>query len=468
MLKYNIVMNVGKIVAINGFIVDIEFLTGKMPRILHALSTIKNGKEHFFEVQLHLGNNTARCISMERTNGLARGDIIINTEKPLQIKVGNAVKGRVMSTTSVALDGQAIENAQEKSIYSAPPKFDEISSTTQIIETGVKVIDLFTPYTKGAKIGFFGGAGVGKTVLITEFIHNVAMAHNGYSVFIGSGERTREGLELVEAMKSSGVIAPNIIDSRVTILFGGMGKSPSERNKVVPAGLSVAEHFVEKEKKDVLIFIDNIFRFIQAGSEISTLLGKMPSSAGYQPTLTWELGQIQDRIVSTSHGSITSMQTVYIPADDINDPAPRALFTHLTSQVVLSREIAAAGIYPAVDPLLSSSQELSIEIVGKKHYEVALEVKKLISEYKSLKSIIGIFGTDDLTDQQKQCVSRSKKILNFFSQPMYTAEKFTGKAGKFVKTKDTINSVSRIIDGEFDKVHESKFLMIGSIDDIRV
>jgi ATP synthase F1 beta subunit len=460
-------MNSGKIVAISGLVVDVEFVSSHVPLILSALSITKNDQEYLLEVQVHLGNNTVRCVSLHRTIGLARGDIVFDLGKPLQINVGDGIKGRVMSTTSAPLDGLEMSPMEMRSIYTLPPSIKDISENTEVIETGVKVIDLFTPYVKGGKIGFLGGAGVGKTVLITELIHNIAMAHNGYSVFIGSGERTREGLELFEAMKNSGVISQNTLESRVTILFGGMGKTPSERSKVVHAGLSVAEYFVEKEKKDVLIFIDNIFRFVQAGSEISTLLGKSPANAGYQPNLIGELGEVQDRIASTSNGSITSVQAVYIPADDLNDPAPRALFSHLTSQVVLSREIAASGIYPAVDPLLSSSQELKISLVGKKHYDVSLEAKKLINEYKSLKSIISIFGIDDLTEQQKQSVSRARKILNFFSQPMFTAEKFTGKTGKFVSISDTIQSVTRIIDGEFDKVHESKFHMIGSVDDIK-
>jgi F-type H+-transporting ATPase subunit beta len=460
-------MSSGKIIAINGLIIDVEF-GAKLPNILGALSVKKNDKEYLLEVQMHLGNNTVRCISLERTIGLARGDVVTDLDSTLKVKVGPGIRGRVMNATSVPLDGMQIESLEERSIYNSPPSVNNISENTEIIETGIKVIDLFTPYVKGGKIGFFGGAGVGKTVLITELIHNIATAHNGYSIFIGSGERTREGLELWDAMKSSGVIPQNLEESRVTILFGGMGKTPAERSRVVHSGLSVAEYFVEKEKKDVLIFIDNIFRFIQAGSELSTLLGKTPANSGYQPNLVGELGEIQDRIASTKHGSITSVQAVYIPADDLNDPAPKALFTHLTSQIVLSREIASNGIYPAVDPLLSSSQELKSSLVGEEHYNIALECKKLINEYKSLKSIIAIFGTDDLTEQQKLCVHRARKLLNFFSQPMVTAEKFTGKPGKFVKISDTISSVTRIMEGEFDRIHESKFYMIGSVDEIKV
>jgi len=458
-------MNSGIITEINGLIVDFEF-KDKLPKILNLLICKKNKIEYKFEVQMHIGNSIVRCICFSATTGLSRGDIAVDTNKPLQVNTGDEVKGRVLDTIGNILDNQIkLKNKDLSSIYQEPCSFEELSTECSIIETGIKAIDLFTPYIKGGKIGFFGGAGVGKTVLITELIHNIAMKGNGYSVFIGSGERTREGLELYQSMIDSGVInLEDLSKSNATILFGGMSKTPLERARVVEAGLSVASHF--SQNRDVLLFIDNVFRFIQANTEISTLLGRIPSSVGYPPNLATMVGEIQDRITYTKKGSITSIQAIYVPADDLSDPAPQTLATHLTSQVVLSREIAASGIYPAIDPISSFSQELQASIVGDLHYEVALNAKKLINEYNNLKSIIAIFGMDDLTSEQKLIVNRARKILNFLSQPMFTAEKFTGKKGKFVPINDTIKSVKKILDGLYDNTNENKFYMIGSTDEI--
>lgn len=456
----------GKIIQINGLVIDVEF-QGNLPKILCAIYVSKNEKEFLLEVESHIGKNVVRCISIKNPIGLCRGDVVTSEGKQIEIPVGPTVKGRVLDTLGNPLDGLGAINAKKRSIHKNAPAFTELSDRINIQETGVKVIDLFTPYVLGGKIGFFGGAGVGKTVLITELIHNVAIENKGYSVFIGSGERTREGLELYEAMLSSGVIKEQREESNTTILFGGMDKSPLERSRVVQAGLTVAEYFVEEEKKDVLLFIDNIFRFIQAGAEISTLMGKLPANVGYQATLASEIGQIQDRITCTKNGSITSIQAVYVPADDLSDPAPATVFGHLTSKVVLSRDIASAGIFPAIDPLLSSSQELSEKIVGEEHFNVASKAKKVIAEYKSLKGIIAIFGIEDLTNDQKIVINRARKIINFLSQPFFTAEKFTGRPGKFVPVKNTVKAVREILEGLYDHIHESKFYMIGDIDEAK-
>ena len=451
----------GKIIGISGLVVDVEF--EHSPKILDAVYLIKNKKKIVMEVSQYLGSSIFRCVSMNSTRGFKRGDIVFDTESPIKIGVGNGTLGRVINPLGEPLDGRDEYGFErEDIIHKKPPAFTELSNNVAILETGIKVLDLFAPYVKGGKIGFFGGAGVGKTVLITELIHNIAMKHDGYSVFIGAGERIREGLELYESMIDSSVIDLEGNNSRVSMVLGQMSESPGQRNRVVHSGLTIAEKFLE-EGKDVLLFVDNIFRFVQAGSEISTLLGRTPSVLGYQPTLIKEIGEIQDRIVSTKTGSITSIQAIFIPADDMTDPAPAATFNHLSGQVLLDRSIAATGIFPAVNPLLSNSKELTPKNLGQRHYDLANSAKKLLQEYQELKNIIAIFGDQELSQEQKTVVKRARILQNFLSQPMFTAAKFTGKEGKYVKLSETLEGVEKILSGEYDEFSTTSFYMIGKI-----
>ncbi len=459
----------GKIIKIQGLVVDIEFSKiEELPDIYNALTMLKNDKKYVFEVLQHLGSKIVRCVSMMSIAGLKRGDLVINTKNPLKAKVGNCVLGRVVDALCEPLDNRdEIDDRKNLPIHRAAPSYKNLSIITNILPTGIKAIDLFTPYTKGRKIGFFGGAGVGKTVIITELIRNIAVMHEGYSVFIGAGERVREGLDLYESMVDSGVIDLEGDDSKVAVVLGQMCEPPGQRNRVVHTGLTIAENFAEDQKKDVLLFIDNVFRFIQAGSEISTLLGRTSSSMGYQPTLLNEIGAVQDRIASTKNGSITSVQAVYVPADDFTDPAPVAIFKHLNCQVVLNRKIAASGIFPAIDPLMSSSNEFSPSIVGEEHYNIANKAKQILQEYEELKSIIAIFGTEDLSYEQKHLLKIAERLRNFLSQPMFTAEKFTGKPGKLVTIQQTIEGVSEILCGSLNHIDEHNFYMIGDISEAK-
>lgn len=457
----------GRIIQISGLVIDVEFI-GHCPKILNCLYILKNREKIIMEVMQHLGGNVFRCVSMKSTRGLQRGDVIFDTELPMQIGVGESVLGRVINPLGEALDGlDDYEYKQENSIHKSAPNFNDLSTEVSTLETGIKVLDLFTPYMRGGKIGFFGGAGVGKTVLITELIHNIAMAHSGYSVFVGAGERIREGLELYESMIHSEVIDLEGNNSKVAMILGQMCEPPGQRNRVVHAGLTIAEFFAQ-QGKDILLFIDNVFRFVQAGAEISTLLGRTPSVLGYQPTLATEIGEIQDRIASTKNGSITSVQAIYVPADDLTDPAPATIFNHLDSQVVLDRKIAASGIFPAVDPIGSSSRELSTNSVGERHYNLSNNCKKLLQEYQDLKSIIAIFGDQELSEDQKTTVKKARILQNFLSQPMFTAEKFTGIKGKFVKLSETLDGVERILNDEFNHIFPSAFYMIGGVDEAKI
>ncbi|MFN9113592.1 MAG: F0F1 ATP synthase subunit beta [Bacteroidota bacterium] len=456
----------GKIVNISELIVDVEF-TDHTPKILNCLYIMKGGDKITLEVAQHLNGNIFRCIAMKATKGLKRNDVVFDTESSLKIPIGKGLLGRVINPLGEILDGLDEYNYEEEcEIYKKPPAFSKISTETTILETGIKVLDLFTPYTKGGKIGFFGGAGVGKTVLINELIYNIAVAHDGLSVFVGAGERIREGLDLYESMKESQVI--NLEgESKVVMVLGQMCEVPFQRNRCVLTGLSVAEYFANKGK-DILLFIDNAFRFVQAGAEISTLLGRMPSILGYQPNLSTEIGEIQDRITSTNDGSITSIQAIYVPADDITDPAPSTIFEHLGSKLVLSRNIAAKGFFPAVDPLASSSRQLCPEIVGQEHYDIATNAKNVLQQYKNLESIIAIFGDHELSEDQKTIVKRARILQNFLTQPMFTAKAFSGKEGKFVKLSETLDGVKRILLGEFDEEFAGDFYMIGDISEKRV
>lgn len=458
----------GKIIGINGLVVDVECNDESIPPILtqlHMIKTIQqNMKKYVFEVNQHLGGNVVRCIAITSTKGLSRNDLVEICNHGMQIPVGSQVLGRVLNVFGEGLDGYEDPDCRTQPIHKNPPEFKNLSCKSKILTTGIKAIDLFTPYAKGGKIGFFGGAGVGKTVLIAELINNIAKNHGGNSVFVGTGERIREGLDLYEDMINNGTI--NLEgESKVALLYGQMCEPPGQRSRIVHAGLTVAEEFME-QGQDVLLFIDNIFRFVQAGSELSILLDNMPSQMGYQCNLANEIGSVQDRIVSTKKGSITSIQAIFIPADDLTDPAPAMLLSHFDGQIVLSRQMAARGIYPAIDILESCSSRLDPLIVGDTHYNAAIGAKKLIQEYAEIKNIIAIFGEDDLTDQQKLVVNRSKKLENFFSQPMIVAEKFTGKQGKFVELNETIEIVNKIINGHYDSYSPLSFYMIGGIEDL--
>ena len=452
--------HIGKVVQVMGPVLDIRFRDGELPALLNAVELENNGKKLIVEVAQHIGDNVVRCIAMAATDGLVRGTDAVDTGEPIKVPVGDECLGRVFNLLGEPVDEQpAPENIERWPIHRPAPAFDEQESATEILETGIKVVDLICPYAKGGKIGLFGGAGVGKTVLIQELINNVANQHGGISVFTGVGERTREGNDLYNEMKESGVI------DKTVLVYGQMNEPPGARMRVGLSGLTMAEYFRDQEGQDVLLFIDNIFRFTQAGSEVSALLGRMPSAVGYQPTLATEMGALQERITSTNKGSIPSVQAVYVPADDLTDPAPATTFAHLDATTVLSRQISSLGIYPAVDPLDSTSRILTPEIVGQEHYEVARAVQTILQRYTELQDIIAIMGMDELSEEDKLTVSRARKIQRFLSQPFSVAEQFTGMKGKYVPIKETIRGFKEIIEGMHDDLPESAFLFVGTIDE---
>ncbi|MCQ2814769.1 MAG: F0F1 ATP synthase subunit beta [Bacilli bacterium] len=460
----NETFNQGKIIQVVGPIVDVQFKDSHLPELLTALKVNNNGKELTLEVAQHIGDDVVRAVSMGPTEGLVRGLNCFSTEKPIEVPVGEATLGRMFNVLGEPIDGLGDENLKDAirmSIHRNPPKFKEQSTKTEIFETGIKVIDLLCPYVKGGKIGLFGGAGVGKTVLIQELMNNIASEKGGISVFAGVGERSREGNDLYKEMKESGVL------SKTALIFGQMNEPPGARMRVGLSGLTMAEYFRDNAHQDVLLFIDNIFRFTQAGSEVSALLGRMPSAVGYQPTLATEMGQLQERITSTKDGSITSVQAIYVPADDLTDPAPATTFSHLDAKTVLDRNTAALGIYPAVDPLNSSSRALEPSIVGEEHYNVARKVIELLERYKELSDIIAILGMDELSDEDKLVVARARKIRNFLSQPFHVATHFNGIEGIYVKVSDTVRSFKEILDGKADDLPEVAFLYVGTIEDAR-
>ena len=451
----------GKISQIIGPVVDVEFEEGEVPSMYNALKLKKDGKDLTLEVMQHLGDNIVRCIAMSSTDGLVRGMTVEDQRSPIKIPVGEKTLGRIINVTGDVIDyGSPIDAEQYHSIHREAPSFSEQSTKTEVFETGIKVIDLIAPYPKGVKIGLFGGAGVGKTVLIQELIRNIAKEHGGYSVFTGVGERTREGNDLWLEMKQSGVI------DKTALVYGQMNEPPGARFRVALSGLTIAEYFRDIMKKDVLLFIDNIFRFVQAGSEVSALLGRMPSAVGYQPTLGTDMGSLQDRITSVKNGSITSVQAIYVPADDLTDPAPATTFAHLDATTVLSRQIVELGIYPAVDPLDSSSTILDPQVIGQEHYDVANKVKVILQKYKDLQDIIKILGMDELSEEDKKTVFRARKIQRFFSQPFFVAQEFTSVDGQYVPLKDTIKGFREIIEGKHDDVPEQAFVLSGSIDQV--
>ncbi len=458
---------IGKIVQILGPVVDVRFDEGTLPEIYTALKvtnpSIDNKKDNLvLEVVQHIGDSIARSIAMDSTEGLKRGLDVINTGDQITVPVGEETLGRIINVTGNPVDAKGPINSDKRyPIHRNAPKYDELNTSNEILVTGIKVVDLLAPYMKGGKIGLFGGAGVGKTVLIMELINNIAKVHGGYSVFCGVGERTREGTQLFGEMKESGVI------DRTSLIFGQMNEPPGARARVALSALSVAEYFREEQQKDVLLFVDNIFRFVQAGAEVSALLGRIPSAVGYQPTLASELGELQERITSTKQGSITSVQAVYVPADDYTDPAPATTFSHLDATTNLSRAIVEIGIYPAVDPLASSSRMLSAEIIGERHYTVARRVQEILQVYKNLQDIIAIMGMDELSDDDRKTVERARKIQKFLSQPFSVAEHFTGMKGVFVPLEDTIRSFEEIIDGKHDDLPEQAFYMVGTVEDAR-
>lgn len=460
-------MNKGRVISVTGPVVDIQFDRGHLPEILNAIKIEKQSTapgepsiDLTLEVSLHLGDNTVRCVSMSSTDGLVRGMEATDLGRPITVPVGTATLGRVFNVL-----GQPIDNAGEvvseftSSIHREAPKYDELSTQAEILETGIKVIDLLAPYSKGGKVGLFGGAGVGKTVTIQELINNIAQEHGGISVFAGVGERTREGNDLYNEMIESGVI------NKTAMVFGQMNEPPGARLRVALTGLTMAEYFRDQEGKDVLLFIDNIFRFTQAGSEVSALLGRMPSAVGYQPTLATEMGQLQERITSTKKGSVTSIQAIYVPADDYTDPAPATTFAHLDATTNLERKISEMGIFPAVDPLASSSRILAPNIVGEEHYNVAQGVKRLLQRYKELQDIINILGMDELSEEDKLTVSRARKIQRFLGQPFHVAEQFTGLKGKYVPIKETVRSFKEILEGKHDDLPEAAFIFVGAIEE---
>ena len=453
--------NVGTVIQVVGPVLDIKFADGHLPNLNNAIHIEHNGKTMTAEVAQHIGDNVVRCIAMSSTDGLVRGTEAIDTDGPIKVPVGKETLGRIFNLLGEAVDNKPTPDTDEHwPIHRPAPSYEEQESTTEILETGIKVVDLIAPYAKGGKIGLFGGAGVGKTVLIMELINNVAKQHGGISVFAGVGERTREGNDLYNEMKESGVI------NKTALVYGQMNEPPGARMRVALSGLTMAEYFRDKEGQDVLLFIDNIFRFTQAGSEVSALLGRMPSAVGYQPTLATEMGALQERITSTKKGSITSVQAVYVPADDLTDPAPATTFAHLDATTVLSRSIASLGIYPAVDPLESTSRILSPDVVGQEHYNVAREVQRILQRYKELQDIIAIMGMDELSEDDKLTVARARKIQRFLSQPFEVAEQFTGYQGKYVPLKETIRGFKEIIEGKHDAIPESAFLFAGTIDEV--
>ncbi len=451
----------GTVVQVIGPVLDIKFPDGQLPGLLNAIRVENGGKSLIVEVSQHIGDNVVRCIAMSSTDGLVRGAKAVDTGGPISVPVGRECLGRIFNLLGEPVDNlPAPETAERWPIHRDPPSYEEQQNTTEILETGIKVVDLICPYAKGGKIGLFGGAGVGKTVLIMELINNVAKQHGGLSVFTGVGERTREGNDLYNEMKESGVI------NKTALVYGQMNEPPGARMRVGLSGLTMAEYFRDKEHQDVLLFIDNIFRFTQAGSEVSALLGRMPSAVGYQPTLATEMGALQERITSTKEGSITSVQAVYVPADDLTDPAPATTFAHLDATTVLSRAISSLGIYPAVDPLDSTSRILSPDVVGQEHYEVARGVQQVLQRYKELQDIIAIMGMDELSEEDKITVNRARKIQRFLSQPFTVAEQFTGMEGRYVPLKETIRGFKEILEGKHDGLPESAFLFKGTIDEV--
>ena len=452
-------MSYGKIVQVMGPVVDVQF-DGTLPKIKDALEVNNNGKKAVMEVAQHIGNNIVRCIMLAASEGLYKDMQVEATGGSIKVPIGEKTLGRLFNVVGETIDDlESLDNEEHWSIHRKPPTFEEQSSKVEILETGIKVIDLLTPYQKGGKIGLFGGAGVGKTVLIQELITNVATQHGGYSIFTGVGERSREGNDLWNEMKESGVI------NKTALVFGQMNEPPGARMRVAETGLTMAEYFRDKEHQDVLLFIDNIFRFIQAGSEVSALLGRMPSAVGYQPTLATDVGELQERITSTKNGSITSVQAVYVPADDLTDPAPATTFAHLDATTVLSRKIVEKGIDPAVDPLESNSRILEADVVGEEHYEVARRVQEYLQKYKELQDIIAILGMEELSDEDKLAVYRARKLEKFLSQPFHVAETFTGLKGVYVPLKESIRGFKAIIDGEVDDLPEQAFFNVGTIDD---
>lgn len=451
--------NTGTVAQVMGPVVDVQFPEGSLPSIYNALTVPIGDKVLTVEVAQHIGNNTARCVAMSSTDGLQRHAVVTDTGKAIQVPVGRETLGRIFNVLGDAVDNKpAPETAEKWDIHRQAPGYEELSSSREILETGIKVIDLLCPYSKGGKIGLFGGAGVGKTVLIMELINNIATEHGGLSVFTGVGERTREGNDLYCEMKESGVL------EKTALVYGQMNEPPGARMRVALSGLTMAEYFRDEEEQDVLLFIDNIFRFTQAGSEVSALLGRMPSAVGYQPTLANEMGALQERITSTKKGSITSVQAVYVPADDLTDPAPATTFAHLDATTVLSRSIASQGLYPAVDPLESTSRILSPETVGEEHYAVAKEVQRILQRYRELMDIIAIMGMDELSDEDKLLVERARKIQKFLSQPLHVSEKFNGFQGEYVPLCETVRGFKEIIEGKHDDIPESCFLYVGTID----
>ena len=455
-------MNTGRIVRIAGPVTDVQFDGGVLPKIRDALTVENGGKTCVMEVASHIGADTVRCIMLGPCEGLSRGAKVVATGDVIKVPVGECTLGRMFNVLGNPIDGKPAPQSEEKwGIYRPAPDFEQQSPVAEVLETGIKVIDLMEPYAKGGKIGLFGGAGVGKTVLIQELIHNVAMEHGGYSIFTGVGERSREGNDLWREMQASGV------SDKTALVFGQMNEAPGVRMRVALTGLTMAEYFRDARNKDVLLFIDNIFRFVQAGSEVSTLLGRMPSAVGYQPTLANEMGELQERIASTRNGSVTSVQAVYVPADDLTDPAPATVFAHLDATTVLSRKIAEQGIYPAVDPLESTSRVLEAEIVGKEHYETARRVQETLQKYSELQDIIAILGMDELSEADKLTVYRARKVQRFLSQPFHVAEKFTGVKGVYVPVAETVKGFKAILDGEMDEYPEAAFYNVGTLDDVR-
>jgi F-type H+-transporting ATPase subunit beta len=464
-MEERFIMNKGRITQVIGPVVDVEFEAGKLPEIYHALKVTNPSVDDrewnlVLEVAQHLGENTVRTIAMDATDGLVRGQEALDTEKQIVMPVGPKTLGRIMNVVGEPVDEMGEVGAEKEwEIHRPAPEFTEQSTTVEAFETGIKVVDLLAPYARGGKIGLFGGAGVGKTVLIMELIHNIAKQHGGYSVFAGVGERTREGNDLWHEMKDSGVL------DKAALIYGQMNEPPGARARVALSALTVAEYFRDEEGQDVLLFIDNIFRFTQAGSEVSALLGRIPSAVGYQPTLATEMGELQERITTTSKGSITSVQAIYVPADDLTDPAPATAFAHLDATTVLSRQIAELGIYPAVDPLDSTSRILDPQVVGEEHYKCARDVQFVLQRYKDLQDIIAILGMDELSEEDKLVVARARKIQRFLSQPFFVAETFTGSPGKYVELKDTIKGFRDLVDGKYDDIPEQAFYLVGTMEE---
>ncbi len=454
-------MTTGTIQQVAGPVVDVRFEDGELPKIREVIEVESDGRRRTMEVSQHIGNDVVRCVMLADSDGLYRGMKVTAPGRSITVPVGKATLGRMFNVLGEPIDGgdPIPADAERMSIYRSAPGFSELAPSVEILETGIKVIDLLEPYARGGKIGLFGGAGVGKTVLIQELIHNVAMEHDGYSIFTGVGERSREGNDLWNEMRESGVL------SKTALVFGQMNESPGVRMRVPLSGLTMAEYFRDRENRDVLLFIDNIFRFVQAGSEVSTLLGRMPSAVGYQPTLAGEMGELQERITSTENGSITSVQAVYVPADDLTDPATATTFTHLDATTVLSRKIVEEGIYPAVDPLESTSRILQADLIGAEHYRIARDVQEILQKYRELQDIIAILGMDELSDEDRLTVYRARKVKRFLSQPFHVGEKFTGVPGRYVKLEETLRGFAAILSGEMDEVPENAFYNVGTIDD---